>query len=151
MMTSSTPLSPRQHVRASVSIDVVVNGVLNMVEGRITDLSEGGARIEGGAILPVRSRCEIHYAGQTVYAIVMWAETDRMGVRFPYELTDGPLYNALDRARSAWPSEYGAGVPLDAAGEFRAARVELNRLRIVHLSSPPRRRGPSSVYTAARE
>lgn len=105
MMTSTTPQSPRQHMRTHVSIDVVVNGVLNMVEGRITDLSEGGARIEGGVILPVRSRCEIHYAGQTVYAVVMWAEVDRMGVRFPYELTDGPLYNALDRARGAWPSE----------------------------------------------
>lgn len=105
MTTSTTPQSPRQHMRTHVSIDVVVNGVLNMVEGRITDLSEGGARIEGGVILPVRSRCEIHYAGQTVYAVVMWAEIDRMGVRFPYELTDGPLYNALDRARGAWPSE----------------------------------------------
>ena len=102
MTTSITPQSPRQHIRTSVSLDVVVNGVLNMVEGRITDLSEGGARIEGCAILPVRSRCEIHYAGQTVYGIVMWTEIDRMGVRFPYELTDGPLHNALERARSTW-------------------------------------------------
>ena len=104
-MMSSNPDSPRQHARTPVSIDVVVNGVLNMVEGRITDLSEGGARIEGGAILPERSRCEIHYAGQTVYAVVMWTEVDRMGVRFPYELTDGPLFNALDRARGVWPGE----------------------------------------------
>ena len=104
-MTGITPRSPRQHARTTVSIDVIVNGVLNRVEGRITDLSEGGARIEGGVILPVRSRCEIHYGGQTVYAIVMWTEIDRMGVRFPYELVDGPLYNALDRARDAWPSE----------------------------------------------
>ena len=104
-MTGITPRSPRQHARTNVSIDVIVNGVLNRVEGRITDLSEGGARIEGGVILPVRSRCEIHYGGQTVYAIVMWTEIDRMGVRFPYELVDGPLYNALDRARDAWPSE----------------------------------------------
>lgn len=104
-MTSITPRNPRQHTRTAVSLDVVVNGVLNMVEGRITDLSEGGARIEGGVILPVRSRCEIHYGGQTVYAVVMWTEVDRMGVRFPYELVDGPLYNALDRARGAWPSE----------------------------------------------
>ena len=104
-MTSTAPHNPRQHARANVSIDVIVNGVLNRVEGRITDLSEGGARIEGGVILPVRSRCEIHYGGQTVYAVVMWTEIDRMGVRFPYELVDGPLYNALDRARDAWPSE----------------------------------------------
>ncbi|WP_235535682.1 PilZ domain-containing protein, partial [Sphingopyxis sp. Root1497] len=78
-MTSITPRNPRQHARTAVSLDVVVNGVLNMVEGRITDLSEGGARIEGGVILPVRSRCEIHYGGQTVYAVVMWTEVDRMG------------------------------------------------------------------------
>lgn len=104
-MTSITPRNPRQHARTAVSLDVVVNGVLNMVEGRITDLSEGGARIEGGVILPVRSRCEIHYGGQTVYAVVMWTEVDRMGVRFPYELVDGPLYNALDRARDMLPSE----------------------------------------------
>ena len=104
-MTSITPRNPRQHARTAVSLDVVVNGVLNMVEGRITDLSEGGARIEGGVILPVRSRCEIHYGGQTVYAVVMWAEVDRRGVRFPYELVDGPLYNALDRARDVLPSE----------------------------------------------
>ncbi|HMO76155.1 MAG TPA: PilZ domain-containing protein [Sphingopyxis sp.] len=104
-MTTTPSPRPRQHVRTSVSIDVTVNGVLNYIEGRITDLSEGGARIEGGVILPVRSRCEIQYAGQTTYAIVMWAEVDRMGVRFPYELNDGPLYNALERARSAWPSE----------------------------------------------
>jgi hypothetical protein len=104
-MTSTPFRNPRQHKRAAVSIDVTVNGVLNVVEGRITDLSEGGARIEGGAILPVRSRCEIHYGGQTVYATVMWAEIDRMGVRFPYELVDGPLYKALERARDAWPTE----------------------------------------------
>ena len=114
MTTSTTPHSPRQHIRTNVSIDVIVNGVLNMVEGRITDLSEGGARIEGCAILPVRSRCEIHYAGQTVYGIVMWAEVDRMGVRFPYELTDGPLHSALERARSTWTGQPGA---------FRAMRA----------------------------
>lgn len=104
-MSSTEFPRPRQHQRTNVSLDVTVNGVLNVVEGRITDLSEGGARIEGGVIMPVRSRCEVHYGGQTVYAIVMWAEVDRMGVRFPYELVDGPLYNALERARGTWPSE----------------------------------------------
>ena len=51
--------------------------------------------------MPARSRCEIHYGGQVVYAIVMWSEFDRMGVRFPYELSHGPLFNALERARGA--------------------------------------------------
>jgi hypothetical protein len=90
----------RNHKRTSVSIDVTVNGVLNFVDGQITDLSEGGARIDG-ASMPVRSRCEIHYGGEITYAVVMWSEYDRMGVRFPYELTHGPLYNSLKRAQNA--------------------------------------------------
>lgn len=99
MIQSHSPIA-RSHTRAPVSIDIMVNGVLNLVEGRITDLSEGGAQIVG-ASLPTRSRCEVHYAGEIVYAIVMWSEIDRMGVRFPYELTHGPLFNALNRARGA--------------------------------------------------
>ena len=96
----TTPHRPtaRRHTRTPVAIDVIVNGVLNHVEGRIGDLSEGGARIDGVS-LPARSRCEIHYGGAVVYAVVMWSEFDRMGVHFPYELTHGPLYNALERAR----------------------------------------------------
>lgn len=94
------PPAPRGHKRTDVSIEVTVNGVLNFIDGRITDLSEGGARIDG-ASMPARSRCEIHYGGQVTYAVVMWSEVDRMGVRFPYELTHGPLHNALVRARGA--------------------------------------------------
>ncbi|MEI4508263.1 PilZ domain-containing protein [Sphingopyxis sp. CCNWLW253] len=90
----------RGHKRTQVSIEVTINGVLNFIDGRITDLSEGGARIDG-ASMPARSRCEIHYGGEVTYAVVMWSEFDRMGVRFPYELTHGPLYNALKRARTA--------------------------------------------------
>ena len=78
-MTSSLPRTPRHHKRAAVDLDIVVNGVLNHVEGRITDLSEGGARIDG-ASLPARSRCEILYGGQTVYAVVMWSEIGRAHV-----------------------------------------------------------------------
>ncbi|SNS35616.1 PilZ domain-containing protein [Sphingopyxis indica] len=102
-MTSSPPRRPREHKRTAVDLDVIVNGVLNHIGGRITDLSEGGARIDG-ASLPERSRCEIHYGGQIVYAVVMWSEYDRMGVRFPYELTHGPLFRALEAAREATPS-----------------------------------------------
>ena len=90
----------RGHKRTPVSIDVTVNGVLNFVDGRINDLSEGGARIDG-ASMHARSRCEVHFGGQVTYAVVMWSEFDRMGVRFPYELAHGPLYNALQRARNA--------------------------------------------------
>ena len=97
MMTSRTP-QPRGHKRTAVSIEITVNGVLNHVDGRITDLSEGGARIDGVS-LPARSRCEIHYGGAVVYAVVMWSEFDRMGVRFPYELSHGALFKALEAAR----------------------------------------------------
>lgn len=99
-MNNFRPPAARGHKRTPVSIDVTVNGVLNFVDGRITDLSEGGARIDG-ASMPARSRCEIHYGGGVTYAVVMWSEHDRMGVRFPYELTHGPLYNALRSARTA--------------------------------------------------
>ena len=90
----------RSHKRTPVAIDVAVNGVLNFIDGQITDLSESGARIDG-ASMPARSRCEIHYAGEVIYAVVMWSEFDSMGVHFPYELTHGALFNALKRARSA--------------------------------------------------
>lgn len=99
MDTSRLP-QPRRQARTAVALEVTVNGVLNFVEGQISDLSEGGARIDG-ASMPARSRCEIHYGGDVTYAVVMWSEVDRMGVRFPYELTYGPLYNALKRARTA--------------------------------------------------
>lgn len=97
-MTNFRPPTARSHKRTPVSIDVMVNGVLNFVDGRICDLSEGGARIDG-ASMPARSRCEIHYAGEVTYAVVMWSEFDRMGVRFPYELAHGALFKALEAAR----------------------------------------------------
>ncbi|MBK6413751.1 PilZ domain-containing protein [Sphingopyxis sp.] len=99
MDTTRIP-QPRRQTRTPVALEVTVNGVLNFVEGHITDLSEGGARIDG-ASMPARSRCEIHFGGDVTYAVVMWSEVDRMGVRFPYELTHGPLYNALKRAQNA--------------------------------------------------
>lgn len=99
-MNSPRIPQPRRQARTAVALEVTVNGVLNFVDGQVTDLSEGGARIDG-ASMPARSRCEIHYGGQVTYAVVMWCEVDRMGVRFPYELTHGPLYNALKRARTA--------------------------------------------------
>src|SRR3546814_2123113 len=70
-------------------------------EKRISDWSSD---VCSSDLLPERSRCEIHYGGQIVYAVVMWSEYDRMGVRFPYELTHGPLFRALEAARAATPS-----------------------------------------------
>lgn len=101
MMTNSDrpSINTRRHLRTPVNIGVGVVGVLDSFDATIADLSEGGALITGAA-LPRRARCEIHYGGQIVYGIVMWSEVDRMGVRFPYELHDGPLHQLLVVARS---------------------------------------------------
>ncbi len=89
----------RRHQRTPVSAEVTVVGILDSFDANIADLSEGGAMITGGS-LPAKARCEIHYGGQIVYGLVMWSEIDRMGVRFPYELSDGPLHQLLVIARS---------------------------------------------------
>lgn len=90
---------PRLYTRTSVSIDVNIVGILDSFDAQIVDLSESGARIIG-ASLPARARCEVHYGGQIVFATVMWSENDRMGLRFPFELRDGPLHQRLIIARS---------------------------------------------------
>lgn len=98
-MQIEVPPTPRLNVRTPVSIDVAIVGVLDSFEAQIADLSEGGALVVGGA-LAAKSRCEIHYGGQIVFATVMWSEGDRMGLRFPFDLTDGPLHQRLVIARS---------------------------------------------------
>ncbi|NJS15204.1 MAG: PilZ domain-containing protein [Sphingopyxis sp.] len=98
-MDVATSFLPRFHARTAVSVDVTIVGVLDRFDARIADLSEGGALIIGGSV-PARGRCEIHYGGHIVYATVMWSEPDRMGVRFPFNLTDGPLHQRLVIARS---------------------------------------------------
>lgn len=98
MQSELTPLA-RLHVRTPVSIDVGIVGILDSFDAQIVDLSEGGGLIVGGA-LPPKARCEIHYGGQIVFATVMWSEDDRMGLRFPFELRDGPLHQRLMIARS---------------------------------------------------
>ena len=98
-MENTASLMPRLHVRTPVSVDVGIVGVITSFDAQIVDLSEGGALIIGGS-LPAKSRCEIHFGGQIVYATVMWSEPDRMGLRFPFDLQDGPLHQRLVIARS---------------------------------------------------
>ncbi|MBA4748292.1 MAG: PilZ domain-containing protein [Sphingopyxis sp.] len=98
-MEITSPPLPRFHQRTPVSVDVAIVGVLDSFDAQIADLSEGGALVIGGA-LPAKARCEIHYGGQIVFATVMWSESDRMGLRFPFELRDGPLHQRLVIARS---------------------------------------------------
>ncbi|WP_176592607.1 PilZ domain-containing protein [Sphingobium sp. EM0848] len=93
-------MQPRSRQRIAVDIPVIVTTVLDSLDGMIVDLSESGAQI-AGCRLPVRSQCQIDYEGHVVFAIVQWSEEDRMGLRFPYELTDGPLFDRLEIARAA--------------------------------------------------
>ncbi|CAM8624175.1 MULTISPECIES: PilZ domain-containing protein [Sphingobium] len=90
----------RSRERIAVDIPIVVTTVLDSLEGMIVDLSEGGAQVVG-CTLPARSQCQLDLDGFIVFGTVRWAEEDRMGIRFPYELSDGPLYERLEMARAA--------------------------------------------------
>ena len=86
--------------RINVDIPVVITTVLDSLEAALVDLSERGAQI-AGCSLSVGTSIQIEYMGQTVYAQCRWAEVDRMGISFPYPLTDGPLYERLLVARTS--------------------------------------------------
>jgi hypothetical protein len=93
----------RSRERIAVDIPVVVTTVLDSLEGTIVDLTEGGAQIVGCG-LPPRTQCQIDVDGYTVFGTVQWSEDDRMGIRFPYPLTDGPLFQRLEMARTPQPA-----------------------------------------------
>ena len=90
-------IARKQH-RIAVDIAVNVITVLDSCEGTIVDLTEFGAQITGTS-LPKGKQFQIDFEGHTVFATVMWSEVDRMGVRFPFELHEGPLFDALEAAR----------------------------------------------------
>ncbi|MES2174475.1 MAG: PilZ domain-containing protein [Pseudomonadota bacterium] len=90
----------RSRERIAVDIPIVITTVLDSLEGAIVDLSEGGAQVVG-CTLPARSQCQIDLDGYIVFGTVRWSEEDRMGIRFPYELSDGPLYERLEMVRAA--------------------------------------------------
>lgn len=93
----------RKHDRIAVDIAVTLTTVLESLEARIIDLSEQGALVVGAG-LSKGAKFQIEYMGQTVYAQCMWSEVDRMGVRFPFDMNDGPLHDALMMAASATAS-----------------------------------------------
>lgn len=90
----------RSRERIAVDIPIVITTVLDSLEGAIVDLSEGGAQVVG-CTLPAQSQCQIDLDGFVVFGTVRWSEEDRMGIRFPYELSDGPLRERLEMARAA--------------------------------------------------
>ena len=90
---------PRRRQRTRVDIAIVVTTVLDSLEGTIVDLSEGGAQIMGCS-LPVHSQCQIDLDGHIVFGTVQWSEPDRMGIRFPLDLVEGPLFERLEMTRA---------------------------------------------------
>ena len=88
----------RRHQRFETDLPVSMITVLESKEGRIIDLSAGGAQVVG-ASFPQGTRFHIDYMDQTVWAKVMWDEIDRMGIRFEYPLHSGPLFEAMNGAR----------------------------------------------------
>ena len=88
----------RTSPRHNVCLPVRVVSVTDHQAGTIIDLTAEGAHIIGPS-LPERTQCQIEYEGQTVYGTVMWSDPSRIGVRFPFELVEGPLYDALISAQ----------------------------------------------------
>ncbi len=88
----------QQRFETDLSVSMVT--VLEMKEGRIIDLSSGGAQIVG-ASFPQGTRFQIDFNDQTIYARVMWDEVDRMGVRFEYPISSGPLHDIMSKTRVA--------------------------------------------------
>ncbi|MGC4250285.1 MAG: PilZ domain-containing protein [Sphingobium sp.] len=101
----------RARERITVEIPIIVTTVLDSLEGTIVDLSEGGAQVTGCS-LPAKTQCQIDLDGHIVFGTVRWSEEDRMGIRFPYELTDGPLLEKLEMARAARRASMAAYQPV---------------------------------------
>jgi hypothetical protein len=85
--------------RINVDIPVTITTVLDSFDAAIVDMTEHGAQIIGCS-LASGTRFQIEYMGQTVYALCRWAEVDRMGIKFSFPLTDGPLFERLMLARA---------------------------------------------------
>lgn len=90
----------RQFKRIEVEIPVTVTTVLETMDASIVDLTEGGAQVTGCS-LPEGTRFHIEYMGETFFSQVRWSEIDRMGIKFLFPLTDGPLYERLMIARAS--------------------------------------------------
>jgi hypothetical protein len=91
--------------RVSVEIQVTITTVLDTADVGLTDLTEHGAQIVGCGLIP-GTRFQIEYMGQTIFAQCRWTEVDRMGVKFAFALSEGPLFERLMLARAAqFPDE----------------------------------------------
>ncbi|WP_164847329.1 PilZ domain-containing protein [Sphingobium algorifonticola] len=102
----------RGRVRVAVDVPVTITTVLDSIEATVINLSEAGAQVTG-AILPKGTDFQLDCEGHTTFAKVMWVEHDRMGVRFPYALTEGPLHDALQAKQTG--RDLRGSLPLAAA------------------------------------
>jgi len=85
----------RSRVRVAVDIPVTVTTVLDSQVATVVNLSQSGAQVQG-VILPKGTTFQLDCEGVTTYAKVMWVDdAGRMGVRFPFNLQEGPLFEAL--------------------------------------------------------
>jgi hypothetical protein len=89
----------RARLRTAVDIAVTLTTVLDSIEGRVIDLSEQGAQIQGAGFA-AGTKFQIAYEDQIVYAQCRWSEIDRIGAMFAFGLHDGPLYERLIQARA---------------------------------------------------
>lgn len=113
---ASAAVHDRRTGRIAVDIPVTITSVLSSpTEASLANLTEQGALIVG-TTLPKGSPFQIEYAGQVVYATVMWAEEDRFGARFPLELRDGPLHDRLTQARMELEARSARPLPLRDSG-----------------------------------
>lgn len=113
----------RGRVRVAVDVPVTITTVLDSIEATVINLSQAGAQVTG-AILPKGTDFQLDCEGFTTFAKVMWVEHDRMGVRFPYALTDGPLFEALEAKQSG--RDMRASLPAAAARQPTFARFGRN-------------------------
>ncbi|MBT2186192.1 PilZ domain-containing protein [Sphingobium nicotianae] len=107
--------------RFTVDIPVTVTTVLDSVDAAVVDLTEHGTQIIGCS-LAVGTRFQIEYMGQTVFAQCRWSEVDRMGVKFSFPLTDGPLFERLMLARAMqMPGEVASQMAYPSMGNRATA------------------------------
>ncbi|CAN5375867.1 hypothetical protein BH10PSE12_BH10PSE12_30650 [soil metagenome] len=91
---------PRSRERITVDIPVTVTTVLDSTPATIVNLTEDGALVMGVS-MPAGAQVMLDVNGHSVFGEVTWSEVDRIGIRFPFVLREGPLHDALDTARSA--------------------------------------------------
>tara|TARA_B100000745_G_C19905387_1_gene303475 strand:+ start:200 stop:538 length:339 start_codon:yes stop_codon:yes gene_type:complete len=78
---SMDTMNARRSNRVAVNVNVDVETVLERHSGRITDLSENGAKVEGQPFA-VGQKVKLTAEGAAVWGTCRWAEVDRMGIEF---------------------------------------------------------------------